>query len=74
MGRRKFKEIPEEDLQELENFLEKSNQQESVLVSTLNVNVKCKTENQKKLINSIKQNEITICSGLPGTGKTCTLN
>ena len=70
MGRRKFKEIPEEDLQELENFLEKSNQQESVLVSTLNVNVKCKTENQKKLINSIKQNEITICCGLPGTGKT----
>jgi len=70
VGRRKFKEIPEEDLQELENFLEKSNQQESVLVSTLNVNVKCKTENQKKLINSIKQNEITICCGLPGTGKT----
>ena len=70
MGRRKFKEIPEEDLQELENFLEKSNKQESVLLSTLNVNVKCKTENQKKLINSIKQNEITICSGLPGTGKT----
>ena len=70
MGRRKFKEIPEEDLQELNNFLEKSNKQESVLLSTLNVNVKCKTENQKKLINSIKENEITICSGLPGTGKT----
>ena len=50
MGRRKFKEIPEEDLQELHNFLEKSNKQESVLLSTLNVNVKCKTENQKKYI------------------------
>ena len=70
MGRRNHKEIPEEDLQELSDFLEKSNNQENVLLSTLNVNVKCKTENQKKLINSIKQNEITICSGLPGTGKT----
>ena len=47
MGRRKFKEIPEEDLQELHNFLEKSNKQENVLLSTLNINVKCKTENQK---------------------------
>jgi len=70
MARRKFKEIPEEDLQELNNFLEKTNKEESVLLSTLRVNIKCKTENQKHLINSIKQNEITICSGLPGTGKT----
>jgi len=70
MARRKFKEIPEEDIQELHNFLEKTNKEESVLLSTLRVNIKCKTENQKSLINSIKQNEITICSGLPGTGKT----
>ena len=48
MGRRKFKEIPEEDLQELENFLERSNKEESVLVRTLNVNIKCKTENQNR--------------------------
>ena len=34
MARRKFKEIPEEDLQELNNFLEKTNKEESVLLST----------------------------------------
>lgn len=70
VARRKFKEIPEEDIQELHDFLEQDNKQEVVTVSTISVNIKCKTENQKKLINSIKQNEITICSGLPGTGKT----
>ena len=70
VARRKFKEIPEEDIQELHDFLEQDNKQEVVTVSTISVNIKCKTENQKKLINSIKQKEITICSGLPGTGKT----
>ena len=70
VARRKFKEIPEEDIQELHDFLEQDNKQEMVTVSTISVNIKCKTENQKKLINSIKQNQITICSGLPGTGKT----
>ena len=29
-----------------------------------------KRKTKKKLVNSIKQNEITICSGLPGSGKT----
>ena len=70
MARRKFKEIPEEDIQELHEFLEKTNKEEDLVLTTLSVNIKCRTENQKKLINSIKQNEITICSGLPGTGKT----
>ena len=70
MSRRKHKEIPEEDIEELQHYFERSNKEEGVLLRTLNVNVKCKSENQKKLINSIKQNEITICSGLPGTGKT----
>jgi phosphate starvation-inducible PhoH-like protein len=70
VARRKFKEIPEEDIQELHDFLEQDNKQEVVTVSTISINIKCKTENQKKLINSIKQKEITICSGLPGTGKT----
>lgn len=70
VARRKFKEIPEEDIQELHEFLEQDNKQSVVTVSTISVNIKCKTENQKKLVNSIKQNQITICSGLPGTGKT----
>jgi phosphate starvation-inducible PhoH-like protein len=50
MSRRKYKEIPEEEIIEMEHYLNRNN--------------------QKKLVNSIKQNEITICSGLPGSGKT----
>lgn len=34
------------------------------------VEIKCKTQNQKKLVNEIRDKEIVICSGLPGTGKT----
>ena len=36
----------------------------------MSVNYKCKTENQGRLRESIRNNEITIVSGLPGTGKT----
>lgn len=70
MSRYKHKDIPEEDLLELEQFLNRNNKDETILLQTIKVNVKCKTENQKRLLNSIKENEITICCGLPGTGKT----
>lgn len=40
------------------------------ILKTINVRLKAKTENQKKLMNSIKNNIITICSGSPGSGKT----
>jgi phosphate starvation-inducible PhoH-like protein len=36
----------------------------------MSIRITCKNENQKKVVNSIKSNEITIVSGLPGTGKT----
>jgi phosphate starvation-inducible PhoH-like protein len=42
---------------------------ESVL-KKIKVDIKCKTQNQKILVNEIKGKEIVICSGLPGTGKT----
>ena len=70
MRRRKYKQIPEEDILQMEQYLNRNNVEEEKVFSTLSVNIKCKTENQKKLVNSIKQNEITICSGLPGSGKT----
>lgn len=35
-----------------------------------NLKLKSKNESQKNLINSIKNNEITICSGQAGSGKT----
>jgi phosphate starvation-inducible PhoH-like protein len=40
------------------------------VLKSINVKLKAKTANQKKLINSIKDNDITICAGSPGTGKT----
>jgi phosphate starvation-inducible PhoH-like protein len=70
MSKRKYKEIPEEEIIEMEHYLNRNNIEEDKLFSTISINVKCKSENQKKLVNSIKQNEITICSGLPGSGKT----
>jgi phosphate starvation-inducible PhoH-like protein len=36
----------------------------------MSVHYKCKNENQGKVRESIRNNEITIVSGLPGTGKT----
>lgn len=34
------------------------------------IKIVAKNESQKKLINSIRNNQITICAGPPGTGKT----
>lgn len=42
---------------------------ENILENT-NINLKCKTENQKKLLNLIKEKEVIICSGPAGCGKT----
>ena len=39
-------------------------------LAKLKIEIKPKTPNQKKLIGEIRNKEITICSGLPGTGKT----
>lgn len=68
--RRKNKQIPQEDIEELNSFLDRNNSQEEALFQLIKINVKAKTENQKKLMKSIRDNEITIASGLPGTGKT----
>jgi phosphate starvation-inducible protein PhoH and related proteins len=45
-------------------------QKSSAGLSNLKITLKCKTEGQGKLRDSIKSKEITICSGLAGTGKT----
>lgn len=70
MSRRRKKEVSEEEIIEMEEFLNRNNIEEEKLFQTISINVKCKTPNQKKLVNSIKQNEITICSGFAGSGKT----
>ncbi len=70
MSRRRKKEVSELEVKEMEEFLNRNNIEEEKLFQTISINVKCKSPNQKKLVNSIKQNEITICSGFAGSGKT----
>lgn len=65
--RKKYSQEDEEVIYKdiVENSTPKKN-----LLNQIKVNVKCKSENQKKLIKSIQEKEITICSGPAGTGKT----
>lgn len=67
---RKNKRLTKEEIEEIESFVYRKNIEEDKFLTSMFVNVKCKNENQKKLVKSIKANEITIVSGLPGTGKT----
>ena len=62
--------LSEEELEEVQNFVYKKNAEEDKFLQSMSVNIKCKNENQKLVVESIKNNEITIVSGLPGTGKT----
>ena len=65
-SRRKLSYEEEQDI--LESM---SNQQnDTKFLDRVKINIKCKTVNQKKLVKEIKDKEMIICSGLPGTGKT----
>ena len=68
--RSRNKQLSEDDLREVEEFVYSKNMEEDKFLKSMSIRVVCKNENQKKLVNSIKTNEITIVSGLPGTGKT----
>ena len=69
MGR-KNKRLTKEEQKEVERWIYQNNTEENRVVDTMTITVKCKTANQKALVNSIKENEVTICSGPAGTGKT----
>ena len=69
-NRRRNKELTEDELREVREFVYSKNAEEAKFLTSMTVNTKCKNENQKNLVQSIKDNEITIVSGLPGTGKT----
>ena len=62
--------ITEEDEYEVEQFLAERNDPKNKLSSLRSIQLKCKTPGQKELLNSIKENQITICSGRAGSGKT----
>ena len=68
MGR--SKRLSREEKQEVEAWIYQNNTEETRLTDTMTIRVKCKTENQKALVNAIKEKEVVICSGPAGTGKT----
>lgn len=70
MARRRNKNLSEEDYLEIQEFVYSKNVEEDKFLTSMSVNYKCKNENQGKVRDSIRNNEITIVSGLPGTGKT----
>ena len=67
---RRSKRLSREEQQEVEAWIYQNNTEETRMTDTMTVNVKCKTENQKSLVNAIKEKEVIICSGPAGTGKT----
>lgn len=70
MARRRNKNLSEEDYLEIQEFVYSKNIEEDKFLTSMSVHYKCKNENQGKVRDSIRNNEITIVSGLPGTGKT----
>ena len=69
MGR-KNKKLSNAEKIEVEQWIYQNNAEETRMTDTMTISVKCKTANQKALVNAIKENEVTICSGPAGTGKT----
>ncbi len=64
------KKLTSDESLEVNEFYQKRLNENAFDISKLNINFKCKNENQKKFINLIKDKIITIGSGYPGTGKT----
>ena len=58
----------DKEINEMQN--NQYNISKKTILSEIDVNIKCKTENQKKFLQLIRDNEIIICSGNAGTGKT----
>lgn len=64
--RRRRKLTPEEEFEALEAI---NRGHSDGIFDKIKIGIKAKTKNQKELVNEIKNKEIVICSGLPGTGK-----
>jgi len=67
---RKSKKLSKEEKMEVEDWIYQNNTEETRMTDTMTIRVKCKTENQKVLVNAIKEKEIIVCSGPAGSGKT----
>tara|TARA_R110000787_G_scaffold27478_4_gene76032 strand:- start:10367 stop:11110 length:744 start_codon:yes stop_codon:yes gene_type:complete len=69
MGKRN-KKLSREEKMEVEEWIYQNNTEETRMTDTMTIKVKCKTENQKSLVNAIKEKEVIVCSGPAGSGKT----
>lgn len=70
--RRSNKKLTQEDIESIESFnitRKSENNVSNNIFTQIKIDVKPKTENQKRLLQAIKENEIIIASGFPGTGK-----
>jgi phosphate starvation-inducible PhoH-like protein len=65
----KKRKLSRTDEQEIEDFM-KVRENMTPASKMESIQVKCKTPGQKDLLESIKNNQITICSGRAGSGKT----
>ncbi len=63
--------ISKEEEYEVDEFLKSRTENKPQTTDKIkSISIKCKTPGQKELLNSIKSNQITICSGRAGSGKT----
>jgi len=70
MTNKRNKKLSKEEVGDVEEFQKNRAIRTNNPLTEIRVAVKPKTDNQRKLVEAIKDNEITIASGLPGTGKT----
>lgn len=70
MSKRRNKKLTDDETREVDEYYNRRNPEEEKFFNQVKIEVKPKTDNQKKLVQAIKENEIIIASGLPGTGKT----
>lgn len=68
MARHKSKKLSKDDEEEIVNQMDEKDALKNPLNSR--IDLKCKTENQKKFIGLINDKEIIIAAGFAGTGKT----
>jgi len=64
------KKLSLEEQSEYYGILQEMQKRKDNFIDLIRVNIKCKSENQKKLVKLIREKEVVICSGLAGVGKT----
>jgi phosphate starvation-inducible PhoH-like protein len=67
---RQKKVTPQSETTTVTNRVVKKPLSKEELLNNIKLSIKCKNETQKVLINGIKENHVTICTGPAGCGKT----